>query len=166
LRRREGFRMTFSPVNVSNNILRRAFDESVSVSPMKLQKLLYFVASEYGKRADAPLLAETFQPWKYGPVVRSVYDEFRSFGGGPIRAYGKDAQGKAYMADERQDSHLARALDDVWRAAKSRSAVELSRITHLPGSAWDRAYREHRWIDAADIAADKTYEPMLGLGTR
>lgn len=39
--------MPMSATVVCNNILKRAFSESVAVSPMKLQKLLYFVSCEY-----------------------------------------------------------------------------------------------------------------------
>ena len=41
--------MPMSATVVCNNILKRAFSESVAVSPMKLQKLLYFVSCEYVK---------------------------------------------------------------------------------------------------------------------
>ncbi|MFC3295544.1 DUF4065 domain-containing protein [Clavibacter michiganensis subsp. insidiosus] len=69
---------------------------------MKLQKLLYFAASEYAKRTGSDsLLSEPFMMWKYGPVVRSVYDEFRSYGAGRIRTYAKDARGKALSINDR-----------------------------------------------------------------
>ena len=152
----------YSAVNVSNNILKRAFDEDISVSPMKLQKILYFVASEYAKRAGYPLLDDYFQPWPYGPVVRSVYDEFRSFGGDPIRKFGKDARGQAYMADEARDHVLADSLDDVWHAVKHRSAVDLSRVTHAPGSAWSRFYQQ-QMISPEAVRDDETYRPQLGI---
>ncbi|HWU28611.1 MAG TPA: type II toxin-antitoxin system antitoxin SocA domain-containing protein [Microbacterium sp.] len=158
--------MVFSAVNVSNNILKRAFEEKVSVSPMKLQKILYFVASEYAKRTGRPLLSEGFQPWRYGPVVRTVYDEFRSFGGGEIRAFGKDAQGKAYMADESKDAALSAALSDVWRVTKPVSAVELSRITHLAGSAWSQHSGSYGYLSDAAVLGDKTYLEPLGLVER
>lgn len=155
--------MAYSAVHVSNNLLKRAFDENVSVSPMALQKLLYFVASEYAKKTGGrQLLEENFQPWRYGPVVRSVYDEFKPFGAGSIRAFGKDAQEKAYMAAERKDPKLAEAINAVWDAAKHRSAVSLSRITHNDGSAWSKGYTRG-WMKHEDIAADYTYRADLGL---
>lgn len=155
--------MAYSAVHVSNNLLKRAFDEGVPVSPMALQKLLYFVASEYAKRTGGrQLLEENFQPWKYGPVVRSVWDEYKPFGADPIRAYGKNAQDKAYMAAENKDAVLAASINAVWNAAKHRSAVTLSRITHNPGSAWSKGYKRG-WIAHEDIANDDTYRADLGL---
>jgi uncharacterized phage-associated protein len=158
--------MTFSPVTVSNNILKRAFNEDVSVSPMKLQKLLYFIASDYAKATKKPLLSEPFQAWDYGPVVRSVYDEFRSFGGGPIRKFAKDAQGKARIIKESSYPEFEETLDRVWSHTKDLSAVRLSRITHLRDSAWFKTFkREPRsgLIDETDLKEDETYLEPLGL---
>lgn len=36
--------MAYSPTRVANNILERAFKEGIEVTPMKLQKILYFLA--------------------------------------------------------------------------------------------------------------------------
>jgi len=158
--------MAFSPSNISNNILKRAFADGGDVSPMKLQKLLYFAASEYAKMTGKPLLDENFRAWRYGPVVRSVYDEFRSFGGSPIKAYAKDAAGKAYSIDERQAPELKEALDRVWQHAHRFSAVELSRITHAPDSAWSEAYTRSEYISNDALAQDETYVGALHLPPR
>lgn len=157
--------MTFSPVNVSNNILKRAFDDEVNVSPMKLQKLLYFIASDYAKATGKPLLSEQFQAWDYGPVVRSVYDEFRSFGGAPIRAYAKDATGKSKMIKESKDEALRESIDRIWDHAKGKTAVSLSRITHSKGSAWFNTFQENRsgLIPQDALAKDETYLEPLNL---
>lgn len=156
--------MTFDTAQVCNNILTRAFEDGVSVSPMKLQKVLYFVASEYAKATGFPLLGEPFQQWAYGPVVRSAYSEFKPYGGRPIRTYAKDSQGKAYAVDEDQNPKLRGVLDRVWAATKGRGAVELSRITHENGSAWRKAFNAgNRYIDDDDIRADQSYRSRLNL---
>ncbi|WP_268905973.1 hypothetical protein [Corynebacterium diphtheriae] len=41
--------MAYSPTMIANNILSRAFADKAYITPMKLQKILYFVASEYQK---------------------------------------------------------------------------------------------------------------------
>lgn len=52
--------MTYSATTVANNILQRSFAERRYMSPMKLQKILYFVAFEYQKRRGRPLFSEQF----------------------------------------------------------------------------------------------------------
>lgn len=156
--------MAYSPTMIANNILSRAFAEKAYMSPMKLQKILYFVASEYQKATKRPLLEEPFSTWAYGPVVYSVYDEFRSFSKDNIKRYARDARGDVFVIDETQDIELKVALDRVWDKTKDMGAVKLSEITHLQNSAWDKAFQDDEPVlDPADIATDNTYRVPLGL---
>lgn len=151
-----------NPTYVANSILRRAFDESIPITPMKLQKLLFFVTCLYQRTTHRHLLTESFQPWKYGPVCSAVYDEFKVFGGQPITRYATDAKGYATAIDEGRSPALADALNIVWHSMKYRSAVELSRLTHVDGSSWSKAIEKHeRFIDNAEMAQDHTFDHML-----
>lgn len=53
------------------------------VSPMKLQKLLYYV-KVWGLVGKQPLLDAPFQKWQYGPVNDEVYQKFKHCGSGKI----------------------------------------------------------------------------------
>lgn len=157
--------MAYTAATVANNILQRAFRDNVPVTPMKLQKILFFAASEYSKKTHKPLLTERFEPWQYGPVVRSVYSEFKSFAGNPIRSFAKDAQGQAFVIEEKYDPNLADALNAVWERTKNRDAVDLSRITHLENSAWYNAFVARMpYIESDSIEKDETYSNTLNLG--
>lgn len=63
----------------ANTVLKKSFEELIQVSPMKLQKLLYFIYADYLKKTKEPLLSEKFQVWQYGPVLSSAYYEFKSW---------------------------------------------------------------------------------------
>lgn len=159
--------MAYSPTMVANNILARSFEERLLISPMKLQKILYFVASEYQKATGQPLLEEPFLTWAYGPVLYSVYDEFRPFAKADIRRYARDAAGHSYSLREDEDPDLADALDRVWAATRDRSATYLSRLTHSPGSAWDQAFQNERTnLNPEDIGEDSTYLQGLDLASK
>lgn len=151
--------MSMSPTIVCNNILVRSFsDGGAPVTPMKLQKLLYFVACEYQKRTHTPLFSELFEVWKYGPVLRSVYDEFKSFGKDSITSYAKDAQGLSYIIDESTTPHLAAALNRIWTRFSGMDAIALSNITHQEGSGWSAAYDRHEMtITPQQMEEDCTY---------
>lgn len=58
-----------TPTTVANSILRRAFGTDEHVTPMKLQKLLFFVTCLYQRYTGRRLLTESFQPWQYGPFA-------------------------------------------------------------------------------------------------
>lgn len=62
----------YSPTMIANNILSRSFSDKVDITPMKLQRILYFTAAEYQKATHKPLLEEPFSTWTYGPVAYSI----------------------------------------------------------------------------------------------
>lgn len=150
------------PELIANSILRRAFKEKIAVSPMKLQKLMFFITCLYQRNTSHRLLTESFQPWRYGPVCGAVYGEFKSFGGNPITEYAKDAMGNAYAADERSSFELKQAIDTVWSHLGCLPAVTLSRITVLPRSAWNKAVEgKSYFVGNVDMAEDHTFDAYL-----
>ena len=154
--------MPMSATVVCNNILRRSFEEKISVSPMKLQKLLYFVSCEYAKSSDSSLLSEDFEVWQYGPVIPTVYEEFKSFKALPIDKYAKDANGTAFAIDESRAPNLKNAIDRVWNVFKCFDGVTLSKITHEDGSGWSDAFiNRHPKISFDAMKADDTYGKYL-----
>lgn len=59
-----------------NNVLRQR-----KLTPLKLQKLLYYVQVNYLVNNNGePLFSEPIQKWQYGPVVPNVYFEFKDNG--------------------------------------------------------------------------------------
>lgn len=154
--------MSMSPLVVCNNILSRSFDEKIDISPMKLQKLLYFIACEYYKKTNSSLFSEPFEVWKYGPVLSSIYSEFKSYGKEPITAYAKDAKGNSYKINENVEPTLKASIDSIWNSFKGMNAIALSQITHKEGSAWSCAYENYSdVIDFRKMKEDTTYEEYI-----
>lgn len=140
-----------------NSILKRSFDESVPVTPMKLQKILYFIYRDYYQKKKTKLFMDNFQPWQYGPVITSVYDEFKSFGAKPISRFAKDANGNALIVKESAVPDIAASINVIWAECKGYSGTYLSRITHLPNSAWSKAIEnKYGVLKDEDILADDT----------
>ena len=136
---------------LANTILMLSFDEGVPVTPMKLQKLMFFVYSDYLRKYDEPLFPERFQTWKYGPVLASIYYEFNAFGANSITKFSRDAMGNVYTI-KLYNNPVMDIVHSVWSRYRSLSAVELSALTHRPGSAWDNAVKAGRkYIEDEDI---------------
>src|SRR5690348_2726800 len=76
--------MPYDPRAVANYFLDLASVDGESISPLKLQKLLYFGHGWHLAITGEPLLSERIRAWKYGPVVESIYYQFRRFGNRPI----------------------------------------------------------------------------------
>src|SRR5689334_3355834 len=69
---------------IANAFLNLGFREKRGISPMKLQKLVYFAHGYYPGAYKNPLIDECFEAWPYGPVVPSLYHEFKEFGNSRI----------------------------------------------------------------------------------
>lgn len=132
-------RSMVSAIALSNTILKRAFEEKVAVFPMKLQKLVYFIFRDYYQKHDKLLLSEAFLTWKYGPVLRSVYDEFKSFHANKITRFAKDANGIVYVIDENIAPDISSIINAVWSKYKEYDGISLSQLTHEKGTAWQIA---------------------------
>ena len=142
---------------LANTILRMGEQDGTKISPMKLQKLMYYVCVEYAQNTGRNLIAEHFCVWMYGPVLPSVYDEFHSYGSEPIRSYAKNANGKSYALMEETPENVYGIIKDVWNRFSPFSAIELSRRTHLKGSGWSRAFeRKSELISLDDMINDTT----------
>lgn len=55
--------------------------EEFDVTPLKLQKLLYYCQGYALALTGKPLFAEPIEAWKYGPVVGCIYQEYKRYGG-------------------------------------------------------------------------------------
>lgn len=124
---------------VANTFLLLGFGENINITPMKLQKLTYFLYKEYIQKTGMPLFSEPFEKWKYGPVLPSLYYEFNSFQSSPITRFAKDAKGQAEIINMQVDNDISDAVKKVWQTYKNYSAIELSQLTHRPDTAWDKA---------------------------
>lgn len=60
------------------------FEKEQEVTPLALQKILYFIQGVYMVLFDKPLYEEDCQAWVHGPVYETVYEIFKTFKYNPI----------------------------------------------------------------------------------
>lgn len=73
--------------SVSEKMLRviaYVFERLEEVTPLMLQKLLYFIQGIYSALYGRPIFTEDCRAWIHGPVYPEVYDLFRDFKYNPI----------------------------------------------------------------------------------
>jgi uncharacterized phage-associated protein len=107
-------------------------DAGDHITHLKLQKLIYFAQAYYLANFGKPLFDEDFQAWPHGPVVQSVWHEYKGHSYNPIPPVG---------AFEIDDNHARWYLDAVWDKFGVFSAKKLEQMTHehLP---WQEARGE------------------------
>lgn len=59
--------------------------KGVSVSPKKLQKLVYYVEAWHLVHFESELIEENFEAWVHGPVVPELYQDLKQFGYNDIK---------------------------------------------------------------------------------
>lgn len=70
--------------DVARYIINKCNDYDISISNLKLQKLLYFAQGFSLALLNEPLFEEDIEPWDFGPVVPKVYKEYKMYGANDI----------------------------------------------------------------------------------
>jgi uncharacterized phage-associated protein len=90
------------------------------VTPMKLQKLLFFAQEEHLARTGNPLFEEDIEAWDYGPVVKEVWNVYQ--GDAPIE--------RAKVSPSKIDEAASQTIRIVWERYGKYDAWYLSELTH------------------------------------
>ena len=143
---------THSALAAANWFLDQGEAKKATLSPMKLQKLIYFAHGWSLAITGVPLIEEHPEAWDYGPVIPTVYHEFKKFGRNPItqRATKLDFDGSGSIEDFlsakifepriTDDSDADALLNRVWEVYGGLSGIQLSNMTHVENGAWHKAY--------------------------
>lgn len=71
---------SYNPIDVANYIIWRANLIQKQITHVKLQKLIYYVVSKFAKDNNYLLINENIIKGQYGPIIKSVYHQFKLFG--------------------------------------------------------------------------------------
>lgn len=144
-----------TPLFLANNFIKKALTEGISLSPMKLQKLIYFTYRNYYQATRKKLFSEPIETWQYGPVVEVVYAHFKPYGARSVDKFYRNSAGETLMLDE-SVPEVGSAICNVWERYKSYSGTTLSQITHQDGGAWQKANdRGSIYLSDEDILDDR-----------
>ena len=131
----------YSAASVANAFLSKAFREKRTISPMKLQKLLYIAHGYSLVEHDEPLLDEVFEAWKFGPVLNSVYHQCKHFRYNGVDKYLSvfDRQDLTFRsAPIPEEDDVRDIVDFVWKTYGTDSPMKLSAWTHEKDGPWDQ----------------------------
>lgn len=129
-----------SPLAIANYFIQKANDECLSMTPMKLLKLVYISHGWHLAVYNTPLIEEPILAWQYGPVVPSVYQQFKIYGNTNITDTGFIINAKREMQVPIPEKSKWDFLDKVWNVYKNFTGIELSAMTHRKNTPWDIIY--------------------------
>lgn len=144
--------MIYSPKAIANFFIEIAKEHGESVRPMKLQKLVYYAHGWFAGHTNQPLIDEAVEAWQYGPVIPSLYHEFKRFGSNPITAKATDfVDFKIVEVLPPKDESVKKFLRNIWTSYGKFTGITLSEMTHAEGSPWDVTRKEKAGVKGADI---------------
>ena len=129
--------MSFSPRVVANYfIAARKRRKEKPPTPMELLKLVYIAHGWNLAIHDEPLVTDTVQAWKYGPVFPSLYRAVREWGNRPVDkpllvSFADDVD---FSAGEEE------VMDAVLDAYGHYDGIQLSMLTHAHNTPWHEVY--------------------------
>ncbi len=139
---------------IANWFIRRAKQDGASVSIMKVLKLVYMAHGWCLAALDRPLIMDRIEAWDYGPVIPAVYYGFRNQGVHDLSEF--------HMDERDFEPKVTQLLNEVWDLYKTKTAIQLSNLTHLRGGPWDQVYgRGNRFKGIPDDLIAEHYRAKL-----
>ena len=123
-------RLGKEPKRVAEYILNLAQADGKVLTPMQVLKLVYIAHGWLLGLDGRPLVNEPVEAWRYGPVIRSLYHQYKCYGSNPIDEFPTEKP-NAFDAEEES------TIGQVWKGYGNRTGISLSSLTHQPGTPWD-----------------------------
>ncbi len=133
----------YSAEDVARYVIDYSWSKHVPVSNLRLQKILYFVQAEFLVEKDRPCFDDVICAWTFGPVVPSVYYEYKVFGSASIPADGIDRKDYCFNSSDRE------LINGIVDECNNYSTAQLVEITH----------HQRPWITAVDNPVDSVIYP-------
>jgi len=134
--------MAYPAKAVANYFLDLAKRDGTTIDPLKMQKLIYYANGWHWALLDEPLIREYVEAWPYGPVIRSIYDEFKKYGNHPITEQAKEIDENFDICIPEitaNDDQTRSFIERIWETHSIYTSIQLSNSTHLENSPWHKA---------------------------
>jgi uncharacterized phage-associated protein len=123
--------LTYDARQIANWFIERAARDGRALSIMSLLKLAYIAHGWNLEMRKTPLFSNKIEAWRYGPVVRDVYNAFRPQGINPTNP---DASFPAPS-----DATDVGFLEQIYTIYGGMPPFRLSELTHEVGGPWETA---------------------------
>ena len=123
----------YNALDIAKYIVIKCMNDGRPITNLYLQKLLFYIQREYLFSTDEPLFRDSFEAWKFGPVVPKVYYRYCGFGGNEIN----------FLIDttiQKIDQEDKKIINRITEAKRDLMPWDLVRETHQKGGAWDRVF--------------------------
>jgi uncharacterized phage-associated protein len=143
----------YSPQSIANYFLEIAGAAGHPVSPLRLQKLVYYAHGWYIGYTGLPLINETVKAWEFGPCIPSLFYEFSRYGKDPITSMAQDPdRSTAQPCPAPANQEIREFLQNVFVQYNAFTDIALSKMAHAPGTPWDLHLHHREENGVTDIS--------------
>ncbi len=143
----------YKALDIAKWFVAWADDEEADLSNLKLQKLLYYAQGWHLGLRSRPLFSDEIQAWSHGPVVPSVYHQFKDCGSSDIRLVNV-----GHFSWDEVDSETAQFLVTVWNTYGEYGAWRLRNMTHAEPPWRDHFHEDSRFIQIPNDELEKYFK--------
>lgn len=123
---------------VADEFLQLASKSNDTLTPMQLLKLVYLAHGWMLGIYGVPLIRESIEAWRYGPVIPDLYHKVKKFRDQPVDRSALSSGQQVESLGEREK----KLIEDVYKKYGKLSGIQLSMLTHKKGSPWDQCYED------------------------
>ena len=123
------------------------------ISNLKIQKLVYYAQGIHLAAKGKPLFDDEIVAWMHGPVVKSLYHQYKDKGDGPIEP-------TPNYDIPKFDKNTKQFLDEVYRVLGQYSAWKLREMTHNE-TPWIKAYKKGSGSVITHIDMAEYFKPFV-----
>ncbi len=128
-----------TPEEIAKYYLIKSINDGELVSPLKMQKLVYYAYVWTLIKNKKKLFDEKIEAWANGPVAPSLYHALQKYGSAPIdENFLQDDDESVQEVINKIPPEVKKTLDQVYDEYMTKTAFELVMLTHS----------EKPWVEA------------------
>ena len=127
--------MTYNVLLVAEYIISFCNKNNLTISNLRLQKVLYFIQAEFLISRGHPCFPEEIEAWDFGPVVPEVYQKYKLYGGATIPCNNYTESGLILEEDRK-------LIDSIIMECTKYTTSQLVEITHNQ-TPWKQAHNPY-----------------------
>lgn len=139
--------MVYKAIDIAQYVVNYAIDTDRRISNLKLQKILYYIQAAFLVEKNEPCFEDNIVNWKHGPVIETVYDNYKKYSNRNITDY-QIGYTKYHFDEEYNLVEDIITFDPNFICENDRELIERVSDSLLGYDAWalvDKTHEETPW---------------------
>lgn len=158
----EGRETVVSAKTIANIFIDLASKENKKLTNLQLQKLVYIAHGFCLGFLGIPLYYNETRAWQFGPVIPDLYRDLQKYGSGLVLKRLTPIELEDDLKEEiDKESNEHQIVAKVWEVYKKYTGGQLSALTHLDDTPWDKTFKDRPFGVITNSIIEKYYKEVL-----